>query len=74
MTETSPDERRILNQIDNTRRDSKTNSSRSGGGSGSTSNVFKAPKITINSKGELTSYINVYRTKTGYIHGCPENP
>lgn len=47
----------------------------------------KAPEITTNSKGELTngyvgvtgkgeltSYINVYRTKTGYIHGCPGNP
>ena len=27
-----------------------------------------------NSDGEWTDYINVYRTKTGYIHGCPGNP
>lgn len=33
----SPDERRILNQIDNTKRDSQTNSSRSGGESGTPS-------------------------------------
>ncbi len=27
-----------------------------------------------NSAGEWKDYINVYRTKTGYIHGCPGNP
>ena len=30
--------------------------------------------VGVTGKGELTSYINVYRTKTGYIHGCPGNP
>ncbi len=30
--------------------------------------------VGITGKGELTIYINVYRTKTGYIHGCPGNP
>lgn len=23
--------------------------------------------------GKLTNYINVYRTKTGQVHGCPGN-
>ena len=30
--------------------------------------------VGVTGKGELTTYINVYRTKTGYIHGCPGNP
>ena len=30
--------------------------------------------VGVTGKGELTSYINVYRTKKGYIHGCPGNP
>lgn len=30
--------------------------------------------VGVTGKGELTDYINVYRTKTGYIHGCPGNP
>ena len=30
--------------------------------------------VGVTGKGELTCYINVYRTKTGYIHGCPGNP
>ena len=30
--------------------------------------------VGVTGKGELTSYINVYRTKTGYVHGCPGNP
>ena len=29
--------------------------------------------VGVTGKGELTDYINVYRTKTGYIHGCPGN-
>lgn len=30
--------------------------------------------VGVTGKGELTNYINVYRTKTGYVHGCPGNP
>ncbi len=41
-------------------------------------NKAKVPVINgyvgVTGKGELTSYINVYRTKVGYIHGCPGNP
>ncbi len=29
--------------------------------------------VGVTGKGELTNYINVYRTNTGYIHGCPGN-
>lgn len=28
----------------------------------------------VTGKGELTNYINVYRTKTGYVQGCSGNP
>ena len=37
-------------------------------------NGFDVPEIAINKKGELTTYINVYRTETGYVLGCPGNP
>lgn len=30
--------------------------------------------VGVTGSGELTRYINVYRTKTGHIHGCPGNP
>ena len=30
--------------------------------------------VGVTGHGELTSYINIYRTKTGYVHGCPGNP
>ncbi len=30
--------------------------------------------VGVTGQGQLTNYINVYRTKTGYIHGCPGNP
>ncbi len=30
--------------------------------------------VGVTSSGKLTSYINVYRTKSGYVHGCPGNP
>lgn len=30
--------------------------------------------VGVTGKGQLTHYINVYRTKTGYIHGSPGNP
>lgn len=30
--------------------------------------------VEVTGQGQLTNYINVYRTKTGYIHGCPGNP
>ena len=30
--------------------------------------------VGVTGKGELTIYVNMYRTKTGYIHGCPRNP
>ena len=30
--------------------------------------------VGITGSGELTNYINIYRTKTGYVHGCPGNP
>lgn len=30
--------------------------------------------VGITGDGKLTSYINVYRTKTGRVHGCPGNP
>ena len=30
--------------------------------------------VGVTANGELTHYINVYRTKTGYIHGCPGKP
>jgi len=30
--------------------------------------------VGVTGNGELTSYINIYRTKTGYVHGCPGNP
>jgi len=43
-------------------------------GNSNPSRNFDAPEITTNKKGELTNYINVYRTKTGYVHGCPGNP
>ncbi len=40
-------------------------------------NKAKVPVINgyvgVIGKGKLTNYINVYRTKTGYIHGCPGN-
>lgn len=29
--------------------------------------------VGITGSGELTNYINIYRTKTGYVHGCPGN-
>ena len=30
--------------------------------------------VGITGSGTITNYINVYRTKTGYVHGCPGNP
>ena len=30
--------------------------------------------VGVTGSGKLTNYVNVYRTKTGYIHGCPGNP
>ena len=30
--------------------------------------------VGITGSGELSYYINIYRTKTGYVHGCPGNP
>lgn len=30
--------------------------------------------VGITGSGELTNYINIYRTKTGFVHGCPGNP
>ncbi|MCI8410358.1 MAG: hypothetical protein HFJ09_13990 [Lachnospiraceae bacterium] len=30
--------------------------------------------VRVTGKGELTTYINVYRTKIGYIYGCLGNP
>ena len=30
--------------------------------------------VGVTGNGELTNYINIYRTKTGYVHGCPGNP
>ena len=30
--------------------------------------------VGVTGQGELTNYINIYRTKTGYVHGCPGNP
>ena len=41
-------------------------------------NKAKVPVVNgyvgVTGKGDLTTYINVYRTKTGYIHGSPGNP
>ena len=30
--------------------------------------------VGVTGNGELTNYINIYRTKTGFVHGCPGNP
>ena len=30
--------------------------------------------VGVTGNGELKNYINIYRTKTGYVHGCPGNP
>lgn len=30
--------------------------------------------VGVTGSGELTDVINVYRTKTGYVHGSPGNP
>lgn len=30
--------------------------------------------VGVTGSGELTNYINIYRTKTGYVHGSPGNP
>ena len=29
--------------------------------------------VGVTDDGKLTNYINVYRTKTGQVHGCPGN-
>ena len=30
--------------------------------------------VGVTGDGQLTNYINIYRTKTGFVHGCPGNP
>ena len=37
-------------------------------------NFVENGPVGVTGNGELTNYINVYRTKTGFVHGCPGNP
>ena len=30
--------------------------------------------VGVTGQGKFTSYINIYRTKTGQVHGCQGNP
>ena len=36
--------------------------------------VLSNGNVGITGNGSLTDYINVYRTKTNFVHGAPGNP